>query len=159
MDSVINCTSRKAGIIFSDIASLVLNDVTVTNCGAEVHTAFTEYSSAVSIIRCQDVSTSSLVITRNKGTGLIIVDHHGGRINISSSEFTDNTLPVRDPSYFDLQGGGGVFIGDFEQDPPSLISIQFDDCLFEKNVPFTSCLLYTSPSPRDATLSRMPSSA
>ena len=24
---------------------------------------------------------------------------------------------------------------------------------------FTSCLLYTSPSPRDATLSRMPSSA
>ena len=137
MDSVINCTSRKAGIIFSDIASLVLNDVTVTNCGAEVHTAFTEYSSAVSIIRCQDVSTSSLVITRNKGTGLIIVDHHGGRINISSSEFTDNTLPVRDPSYFDLQGGGGVFIGDFEQDPPSLISIQFDDCLFEKNVPFT----------------------
>ena len=31
-----------------------------------------------------------------------------------------------------------------------------------KNVPATfiiSCLLYTSPSPRDATLSRMPSSA
>ena len=25
--------------------------------------------------------------------------------------------------------------------------------------PFLSCLLYTSPSPRDATLSRMPSSA
>ena len=25
--------------------------------------------------------------------------------------------------------------------------------------PFTVCLLYTSPSPRDATLSRMPSSA
>jgi len=25
--------------------------------------------------------------------------------------------------------------------------------------PFTACLLYTSPSPRDATLSRMPSSA
>ena len=31
---------------------------------------------------------------------------------------------------------------------------------FEKrNVPFVVCLLYTSPSPRDATLSRMPSSA
>ena len=26
-------------------------------------------------------------------------------------------------------------------------------------VPYMSCLLYTSPSPRDATLSRMPSSA
>ena len=30
---------------------------------------------------------------------------------------------------------------------------QFDDILFKH------CLLYTSPSPRDATLSRMPSSA
>ena len=27
------------------------------------------------------------------------------------------------------------------------------------SVPYGSCLLYTSPSPRDATLSRMPSSA
>ena len=53
-------------------------------------------------------------------------------------------------------------------------SIDFDKCLIvaDKNVPkkFVSnikrsfknksiCLLYTSPSPRDATLSRMPSSA
>ena len=29
----------------------------------------------------------------------------------------------------------------------------------EKFVQYTNCLLYTSPSPRDATLSRMPSSA
>ena len=28
-----------------------------------------------------------------------------------------------------------------------------------KNILYTPCLLYTSPSPRDATLSRMPSSA
>ena len=31
--------------------------------------------------------------------------------------------------------------------------------LFDINEDFYSCLLYTSPSPRDATLSRMPSSA
>ena len=30
---------------------------------------------------------------------------------------------------------------------------------FRKEVAINSCLLYTSPSPRDATLSRMPSSA
>ena len=29
----------------------------------------------------------------------------------------------------------------------------------ERGITITSCLLYTSPSPRDATLSRMPSSA
>ena len=29
----------------------------------------------------------------------------------------------------------------------------------DRNINYTNCLLYTSPSPRDATLSRMPSSA
>ena len=29
----------------------------------------------------------------------------------------------------------------------------------EQQIEFSNCLLYTSPSPRDATLSRMPSSA
>ena len=33
------------------------------------------------------------------------------------------------------------------------------DPVFEKNMGPLICLLYTSPSPRDATLSRMPSSA
>ena len=31
--------------------------------------------------------------------------------------------------------------------------------IFEQAATFKRCLLYTSPSPRDATLSRMPSSA
>ena len=30
---------------------------------------------------------------------------------------------------------------------------------FKESTPYKDCLLYTSPSPRDATLSRMPSSA
>ena len=32
-------------------------------------------------------------------------------------------------------------------------------CIREAITPWVDCLLYTSPSPRDATLSRMPSSA
>ena len=44
------------------------------------------------------------------------------------------------------------------------LKIQFDQALKDKILPLIhqrvlSCLLYTSPSPRDATLSRMPSSA
>ena len=34
-----------------------------------------------------------------------------------------------------------------------------EDYFFVNEQEFKSCLLYTSPSPRDATLSRMPSSA
>ena len=51
--------------------------------------------------------------------------------------------------------------------PPIIKSLQpvMDQCLMIKGIsgvpitPFKGCLLYTSPSPRDATLSRMPSSA
>ena len=38
-------------------------------------------------------------------------------------------------------------------------SKNFDGILSSVTDPINSCLLYTSPSPRDATLSRMPSSA
>ena len=37
--------------------------------------------------------------------------------------------------------------------------VQVWDVAAERQVQITGCLLYTSPSPRDATLSRMPSSA
>ena len=42
---------------------------------------------------------------------------------------------------------------------PEILSQRWDleDCTFI--IPLRICLLYTSPSPRDATLSRMPSSA
>ena len=144
-NSVIECTAKKAGMVFSDVSNLALSSIVVTNCGAEVHTAFTEFSSAVSVIRCQDVNVNCVVITRNTGVGMIIIDHHGGKIAVNSSNFTENTLPFRDPSYLNLKGGGGIFIGDFEQDPQMPISIHFTDCLFEKNIPFTRSynFLYT----------------
>ena len=37
--------------------------------------------------------------------------------------------------------------------------IQKNNDLKEENIDFKACLLYTSPSPRDRSLSRMPSSA
>ena len=53
----------------------------------------------------------------------------------SGIEFSDLAVPSEDFSYMDDLGFPGEF-------------------------PYTrGCLLYTSPSPRDATLSRMPSSA
>ena len=39
------------------------------------------------------------------------------------------------------------------------VNIDLDEIKVQKNDKHTNCLLYTSPSPRDATLSRMPSSA
>ena len=57
---------------------------------------------------------------------------------LSQSEVANDTLTINDASSF--------------------ISFLFFN-LGDLNDSFTACLLYTSPSPRDATLSRMPSSA
>ena len=46
-----------------------------------------------------------------------------------------------------------------EQDALQLIDRELDRYAEENRQRFNSCLLYTSPSPRDGLLSRMPSSA
>ena len=61
---------------------------------------------------------------------------------VFNEEFARKTIPFIQPDFFEQRT---------------------DKILFEEIVSFItkydSCLLYTSPSPRDATLSRMPSSA
>ena len=51
-------------------------------------------------------------------------------------------------------GGSTVSAGSEEDD-----SLCIDNGCYWVTVDYGACLLYTSPSPRDATLSRMPSSA
>ena len=51
------------------------------------------------------------------------------------------------------EGLGNQFLGQIRQTSAILHVVR---CFDDKNI---TCLLYTSPSPRDATLSRMPSSA
>ena len=57
------------------------------------------------------------------------------------------------PNFRAFSGQSGDFIGSYAD----LSSYDGDDVFFRFR--FGTCLLYTSPSPRDATLSRMPSSA
>ena len=61
----------------------------------------------------------------------------------SSGSVTNQAIQVLQGPYITNQYGGGIAC----QGPTANIT------------PFITCLLYTSPSPRDATLSRMPSSA
>ena len=67
-----------------------------------------------------------------------------------------------------LARDGGLYvpqsIPNFSPDDISSMSdLSYEEIAFKVILPFVgdcfSCLLYTSPSPRDATLSRMPSSA
>ena len=63
-------------------------------------------------------------------------------------------------------GEGSCFFAEYPgYDEPQLVAPMLDDAVISsadgsiRAVPASVCLLYTSPSPRDATLSRMPSSA
>ena len=54
---------------------------------------------------------------------------------------------------------GGTHVSGFRRAVNRVFKQYGDDNGFFKKLKFNICLLYTSPSPRDATLSRMPSSA
>ena len=71
-------------------------------------------------------------------------------------EFTTDRYTVRPLDQFSMHAEAGrlvALMGPSGSGKTTLLSI------LSGMIGATSCLLYTSPSPRDATLSRMPSSA
>ena len=142
----ITCTasdSDSAGIVLRDIMGTVtLNNLNFTFCGSQV--TYTDrdhddtYSSALTIIHCNNVELNRVIITRSRGLGLMILDHHGGRVNFRLSSFIGNKLP---PEYMNssepVMGGGGVYIqlDTFLSSQHSLdpTTFHFDTCTFANN--------------------------
>ena len=138
LNTTITCIATNAGLVLHDIASLTLNNIAVTHCGALIGTSKTAtYSSAITILHSRDVKVKHLVVIKNMGTGMTILDHQGGFVQIKSSQFIENILPHDHPSYKKIIGGGGVYIGGFEQDPVDPVSFRFDSCTFKENVAHT----------------------
>ena len=85
-----------------------------------------------------------------------------------TADSADKNLKIEDNNAEEIvlgatAGGGGAGAAFEEENIPNPIEGVFDDVdpLPKSRKPdeILVCLLYTSPSPRDATLSRMPSSA
>ena len=80
----------------------------------------------------------------------LLADLDKGTVNFTTnyddSETEPAVLPARIPNLL-INGSSGIAVGMATNIPPHNIT------------EVITCLLYTSPSPRDATLSRMPSSA
>ena len=68
----------------------------------------------------------------------------------------DQNYTTSVPQLGSATAGGDIAIRD---DNPGVYTVVRGDTLWDISARFLTCLLYTSPSPRDATLSRMPSSA
>ena len=60
---------------------------------------------------------------------------------------------------FDSQGSYSIGCVTMDPSNPSTVWVGTGENNNQRSVAYGDCLLYTSPSPRDATLSRMPSSA
>ena len=138
LNTTVTCTAPNTGLVLNDIANLTFSDITVTRCGALINTSQkTNYSSAITIVHGRDVKVSNVVIMKSVGIGLTILDHHGGNVHIKSSQFLENALPHDCPTYRNIRGGGGVYVGGFEQNPSDPITFKFDNCTCEENVAHT----------------------
>ena len=80
-------------------------------------------------------------------------------------EEDDSPFEEDDDSPFEEEEGEGQILGPFEEEDPAddtdIPKLPTSDRTTEDDLPerFDTCLLYTSPSPRDKRQSRMPSSA
>ena len=77
---------------------------------------------------------------------------------VDDSKSDDKTLDLK-VSLFVAGRSFAALHADMKQTAKSSTAITFFDLQAKKNDRGYSCLLYTSPSPRDGLLSRMPSSA
>ena len=145
-----------AGIMLRDIESIVLTNLSLTGCGSLFINEFKKkrnFISALTMIHCGGVQINRLIIAQSSGTGLMILNHQGGMVNIQSAMFRNNTLPqdyiVNSSS--PVFGGGGVYIllGRFQEGSNySSMTFQFNNCSFERNAAHNKhfSYLYTNVS-------------
>lgn len=132
------------GIVMSDVVDkITLTNLNITLCGSLIYDIGKHgatYSSALIIDHCRIVELYGLVITRNRGLGLMLLNHQGGRVNIRSTYFGYNKLP---PKYINnnetILGGGGIYIrlAHLPHIRNSCMTFQFDNCTFENNIAHT----------------------
>ena len=92
-------------------------------------------------------------------TDLAAVDHHEGSITLIANAVNwDGSAERAEEAYVDAVARLDAMTQALAAPAPSTVS-RFDRPAPDFRVQRTRCLLYTSPSPRDGLLSRMPSSA
>ena len=133
-------SNRGAGIVMNEIAEITLKNLRLSFCGSfyvnNYRSDHKTLSSALVLFHCQCVEMHRVTITRSKGIGLLILNHHSGQVNIKSSKFKGNVLP-REYLTNSIYGGGGVYIlltsSQLQKTVYSPMMIHFHNCTFESN--------------------------
>ena len=132
--TTISCIEGDPGLMFTDIDDVTISGVTLTNCSTNNGNSIYYY--VIGFLHCKDITITNVSIERNNATGLSIQDHQGGTVRISYSRFVENSITASDESR-SVRGGGGIFIGNYEYDPPATTMYYFESCTFERNIPRT----------------------
>ena len=146
--------NSSAGIQLSHIAdSIKLSNLILHSCGTEI-LRHKMYISALIILNCSNVELTEIAIEKSNGIGLMILNHTGGRVSISSALIAANTLPQKhgNGTKSRVFGGGGVYIK-FSSGPIYPTTILFDNCTFENNTSSNTHykLSYTGPGVEELT--------
>ena len=122
-----------AGIVLHNITDTVtLNNLTLLHCGSKIVQRNKIYSSALTLVHCENMEFNQINITQSDGIGLMMIDNTGGNVSIKSSSFTGNKLLQEDSSIF---GGGGMYIQivNHQNSSDHLPTIHIVKCTFENN--------------------------
>jgi hypothetical protein len=131
--TAIRCRERDSGLVFTNVDAVTISSITLTNCGT--HNGNSVYYFVIGLLHCRDIAITNVSIERNNATGLSITDHQGGTVRISHSQFVENSITGSESE--SVRGGGGIFVGNYEYDPPIAAMYYFEDCTFARNIPHT----------------------
>ena len=131
--TVISCTESNSGLSFRKINKLTITNIMVTNCSVSTsRTAI--YYHALCLLQCRDITFTNVNVTGNNATGVSILHHQGGTVNFTNCNFIGNSITNVEEESKTVRGGGGIYIGNFNQDPSVLTAYYFVNCLFSRNI-------------------------
>ena len=136
---VIVCSSTNAGLVLKSIDTVSIHNIALRYCGViynhPVHSLRSgnsvNFSAALNILWCANVSVSETEITNSKGTGLLLLHTEEGVVNVSNSQFKENALPESDPVFSGVEGGGGILLRTINTTHTAYFNII--NCTFECN--------------------------
>ena len=138
--TIINCTKLNlshggSGITFNNIRNLTLSSLTVTHCGSLFPLRRKNFSSALTVSYCIEVSIRKLVITKSHGIALTII-YHRGNLSLIGLNLTDNMM-TKEAIQQNIYGGGGIYISNFLRKFSLSVSYEFKNCIFANNTAHT----------------------
>ena len=136
-DATISCTGTNSGLVVFNVIEVTIIGIRLTNCST--HDFNSAYYYTVSLNHCMDITITNVTFVENNATALSILDHQGGTVRISFSDFIENIITSTGGDVYgqEIRGGGGVFIGNYNSDPSSPSMYYFENCLFHRNIAHT----------------------